>query len=104
MKWFGKFSWGAPVCELTEHTETPVDDICIHCEEDIRKGDSGIIYANGYPAHLNCFLRGIFGSVAHIEGRCSCKVPGATEGDPEGMTKREAADAAVAAFYRNKQK
>jgi hypothetical protein len=40
-------------------------------------------------------MRAIIGSVAHVEHRCSCFVPGSTESDPPGMTRREAANAAV---------
>jgi hypothetical protein len=42
----------------------------------------------------------VVGSVAHLERRCSCYVPGATEGDPDGLTRRAAAEAAVQAFMR----
>jgi len=99
MKWFGA-SWGAPFCEADEHIETPVGETCVHCDEPIAENDQGIVYANGPIAHLNCFLRGIHGSLAHIEKRCSCYVPGATCTDPEGMTKREAANAAVEAVEK----
>lgn len=99
MKWFGE-SWGAPVCEGCPQTSTPVGEVCNWCKEPIIDGETGVIYSNGPAAHLNCFLRGIFGSVAHIEGRCSCVVPHGCANDPEGMTKRQGADAAVAAYYR----
>lgn len=54
-------------------------------------------------AHENCNFRSIVGSVAHIEKRCSCFVAGSTEGDPEGMTKREAANAARKAFEKSRR-
>jgi len=41
--------------------------------------------------HLDCFLRTLFGSVAHLEGRCSYYVSGSQEGDPPEMSRREAA-------------
>lgn len=50
--------------------------------------------------HPECTFRAVCGSVAHIEGRCSCFVPGSTETDPPGMTKRQAARAAVEARRR----
>jgi hypothetical protein len=90
MKFFGK-PWVSPFCETTEHVETPVGAVCIHCDELIEEGDTGVIYANGPVAHRDCFLRGVFGSRAHIEKRCSCFVDGATETDPPDLTKREAA-------------
>lgn len=97
--WFGE-NWGADICYSQERVETPVGAPCIHCEEKIEANDSGYIYANGPVAHRNCFMRQITGSVAHIEGRCSCYVAGATCTDPPGMTKRQAADAAVALYRK----
>jgi hypothetical protein len=41
-------------------------------------------------------FRAVAGSVAHLERRCGCFVAGSTEGDPPGMTKRQAALAAWA--------
>lgn len=89
--------------------DLPADVICFHCEEPIAKNEAGFsmfhignLSATRVYEHRACFLRGIFGSVAHIEKRCSCYVPGATCGDPEGLTARQAADAAVAAFERTK--
>lgn len=48
--------------------------------------------------HPECMFRSIMGSVTHIEQRCSCFVPGADETDPPGMSRREAARAALAAW------
>jgi hypothetical protein len=97
MTYFGD-PWPSPFCDGTKQSPTPVGLPCIRCEEPIQEGDSGVFYANQEPtpAHRNCFLRATIGSVAHIQRRCGCYVPGSTEGDPEGMTRREAADAAVA--------
>jgi hypothetical protein len=52
------------------------------------------------PMHRECAFRSIMGSLAHIEGRCSCVVAGATETDPPEMTRREAAKAALAAWEK----
>lgn len=70
--------------------------ICSYCEEEIITGDA-VEYLNGgqVALHKNCEMRAIIGSVAHVEHRCSCFVPGSTESDPPGMTRREAANAAV---------
>lgn len=103
MKWFGEW-WDSGICQDCEQTETPVGVQCIHCDEEIEEGDRGIIYANGPVCHLNCFLRSIFGSVAHIRKECGCFVPGSTETDPVGMTRRQAADAAVAEYFRVNKK
>ena len=50
--------------------------------------------------HRECHMRQITGSLAHIERRCGCYVPGATDTDPPEMTKRQAAKAAVAAWEK----
>ena len=97
MKWFGQ-AWPSTLCEDCPRVPTPVGAICSHCAELIAEDDTGVIYANGPVAHRNCFLRGWMGSVAHIRKRCSCFVPGSDESDPPGMTRRQAADAAVAEF------
>ena len=102
MAWFGK-SWGSDLCVTQPHIDTPVGEECSHCGEKIEAGDDGIRYANGPVAHRNCFLRGFIGSVAHLERRCSCYVPGATCTDPPGLTRRQAADAAVK-LYRESEK
>jgi hypothetical protein len=49
-------------------------------------------------------MRSALGSVAHIEERCSCFISGSEENDPPGMSKREAAKAAVKAWYQKKKK
>jgi len=67
---------------------------CVYCGELVLDGerDSWLLNAT---AHLECSARAILGSVAHQEGRCSCFVEGSAEEDPPGMTKREAARAAL---------
>jgi hypothetical protein len=70
-------------------------DVCFHCGESIEEGEARIACANGPVAHRNCFLRGVIGSVAHVLKACRCYVRESTLGDPEGMSRREAADAAV---------
>jgi hypothetical protein len=100
VQWFGKEWFGTPMAMDCPHIEVPVGDKCVHCEERFVLEDSGMKYASskGPYAHRNCFLRQIIGSVAHVERRCSCFVANAGEGDPIGMTPRQAADAAVAAW------
>lgn len=102
MKWFGK-SWNAPVCDPRDHITTPVGKPCFYCKESIEENDSGLMHihigdtARMVPEHYECFLRGIIGSVSHIEKTCSCYFKGSTENDPPGMSLREAARAAVIA-------
>lgn len=94
VKWFGT-NWGAPICSECPQVPVPIGSNCFYCEEPIIETDSGVISSNELPMHYNCFLRGIVGSVAHLQKRCSCFIPGAHEGDPPGLTKRQAADMAV---------
>jgi hypothetical protein len=77
--------------------------VCVHCEEPILEDEEIRHYSNGPMAHWNCAIRAVVGSVTHLEKRCSCYVPGASEGDPPGMTRRQAADAAVALWRKQKE-
>lgn len=99
VSYFGE-PWPSTLCDESAQSRTPVGTACIHCGESIVDGDSGVFYSNETPtpAHRNCFLRAVIGSVAHIQKRCSCFVPGSHEDDPPGLTKRQAADAAVEAW------
>ncbi|HEY7233875.1 MAG TPA: hypothetical protein VH539_06975 [Gemmatimonadaceae bacterium] len=105
MRWFGR-RYRAPLYHEIDRTATPVGVACFHCDELIVDGDDGfaipsfahnegIIYL-----HRECQLRGVLGSVSHIQKLCSCYVPGSLCGDPEGMTRREAARAAVREYER----
>ena len=67
---------------------------CAYCAEPLDPGAETRIL--GW--HDECSFRTIKGSVAHIEHRCSCYVRGASETDPPGMTRREAARAALTAY------
>ena len=60
--WFGE-SWGAPVCEESQHLPTPVGDLCTECAQPITEDDQGLLipFAGMTPAvlcsyHLTCFL------------------------------------------------
>jgi hypothetical protein len=57
---------------------------------------------HGMGMHPECMFRACAGSVAHIEGRCSCFVPGSTAGDDPRLTKRQQAEASVACWRRLK--
>lgn len=70
---------------------------CVWCGEPMADTVAGMaIQTNMAAMHTECAYRAVAGSVAHLEKRCSCYVPGSEEGDPPGMTKREAASAAWA--------
>lgn len=71
---------------------------CVWCREEIAPGERVWRFANGPLAHRVCALRQVIGSVAHVDGVCGCYVVGAREGDPEGLTRRAAAEAAVQAW------
>jgi hypothetical protein len=68
---------------------------CVNCDEQITSGDDVRHMANGDPLHWECMCRLVLGSVGHQEQRCNCYIPGSTEEDPPGMTKRQAAQAAL---------
>ena len=53
--------------------------------------------------HHECIFRATAGSVAHVTRRCSCYVIGSTEGDPPGMTLRQAASAALEAWLKKEK-
>lgn len=76
---------------------------CPWCVEPIAPNDNIHRMASGQPWHMECFARSVLGSVAHLRRRCDCYIPGSTEGDPPGLTTREAALAAVEeARFRNR--
>lgn len=106
MKYFGK-RHDAPIYDEVEAAATPIGEACGHCGEPIAAGDDGwlIPFAGEgerreIAEHRACFMRGIFGSVAHQQKRCSC-YGGAGE-DDHTLTRRQAAEAAVAYAYRNR--
>lgn len=101
--YFGE-SW----CNMTEqgqHISTPVDSVCFWCEEVFVEGEQGTAIPAGFVEesvdnvvplvyyHKNCFLRSVLGSVGHQRKQCSCF--GGTLEDPQGLSLREAANAAV---------
>ncbi len=106
--WFGRNPFG-PLCTKETHVSTPVGELCQWCDEEIEAEDSGVIIPVllslqptwGMRAHhQECFLRETLGSVAHIERRCLCYVPGSVACDPPYMSVREAARAAVQAWLK----
>ena len=65
-------------------------DLCIRCNEPILPGEANWIVRD---MHDECAIRSAAGSLAHLQMRCSCVVPGAIETDPPELTQREAAKA-----------
>ena len=110
MKFFGR-PYPYPAYDEVECVPIPVGVACGHCNEPIGIMDDGWVcpYLGGCSGpdelafHRACFMRSTIGSVAHQMRRCSCFVRGSTEEDHPAMTKREAAEAAMAYFYRTFQ-
>jgi hypothetical protein len=69
---------------------------CTWCDEIVLEEERHPFFQE--PTHLECGFRAVGGSVAHVEQRCGCFVPGSAEGDPPGLTKRQAARAALDAY------
>lgn len=74
----------------------PVGETCILCGEPIAEDDMGTINFVNQVSHHECLMRSVIGSVGHLKGNCFCF--GGTEEDPPGMSRREAAQAAVKLF------
>lgn len=77
---------------------------CLHCEEDITADEMPTALTTFYLSlegpterwlHYECNMRSIVGSVGHQRGLCSCRGGPGTMDDPPGMSKRQAACAAV---------
>lgn len=68
---------------------------CVWCDEPVLPGEP-LAPFNGSTMHYECGLRSAVGSVGHQTRRCSCY--GGTEEDPPGLTRREAARAAMTFF------
>ena len=77
----------------------PIGVLCIWCQEPIGRFDMGTINDAEQVLHYECAIRGVVGSVGHQRGTCSCF--GGTEEDPPGLTKREAAIAALVVWKRD---
>jgi hypothetical protein len=73
----------------------------MHCEELILP-DEVLVDVPAARLHRECLVRSLVGSISHLEGKCSCFVPGAIEGDPPGLTRRAAAKL-VLTFVRSHQ-
>lgn len=112
MKSFGPLKWpDTPNAISSMRVPVPVNSKCLHCEEPITVRDGGYVTplvtpegVRDAPEHEECFIRRAVGSFAHLTQQCSCFIPGATDTDPKGMTKRQAARLAMLAFAeRNEQ-
>lgn len=100
MEWFGPHPFGL-ACEEVPRVDTPTG-VCAWCDEGFTPEDSG--YTIPYMGvetspvttlayHAPCWQRQLIGSAGHLLQQCSCF--GGTLEDPPGLSKREAAVAAV---------
>jgi len=112
MNWFGK-PYGAPYEADCAHVATPVGVACGWCDEAIAAGDDGLVIphlgtdrlVSERPWHYACQLRSVVGGVRHQLRQCSCCGLGAgLPPDPEGLTRRQAADAAASLWALNIRK
>jgi hypothetical protein len=78
---------------------TPLHMACGHCGERFADGDIGTIDLGGTALHYECGMRLVIGSVGHQKKQCVCY--GREDEDPPGMTKREAARAALRLFEQS---
>src|SRR5471030_38029 len=76
-----------------EQVDTPIGASCAICDEAIAIGDMGVVSPFGQVHHYACVMRAFVGSVGHQRRQCGCY--GGRQEDPEGMTIREAAEAAL---------
>jgi hypothetical protein len=99
MQWFGKKYEGGLWHDCAK-AETPVGAICGQCGEEIAEGDDGVLLPLfGAPIaqafHYACHMRALIGGLNHLRGTCTC-CGGEDPPDPPEMTRRQAAEAAVA--------
>jgi hypothetical protein len=104
--------FGEPTLHGTK-ISTPVGLKCIWCKETFVEKDNGVAIPHISDSnennefildgcglyHENCFKRTIIGSVGHQRKQCNCY--GGNLEDPESMTLREAATAAVEEWMSN---
>lgn len=65
-------------------------DLCEFCEEELLEGENF-----GKRCHRECLIRAVAGSVGHQMGLCSCNGGPDILHDPPGLSKRDAARAAM---------
>lgn len=113
MRIFGPEWRGTTAVEELEEIVPPVGAACTWCREAIASGDSGVVQdgldfdevgcvkVTSPSLHHECFLRSIFGSVAHQRGHHQMGNPcGVVCSDDPALTTRQAARAAVGFYQR----
>lgn len=86
-------NWSAPVTDNRPRVEVPVGEPCFWCGHPFDADSHGLfmpVYGVAGPElqaiHKECNLRSVVGSMAHLEGRCSCC--GGTDTGPETPLER----------------
>lgn len=77
----------------------PFADICPFCNEPIAPTDRLDNTIQNVRVHWECGFRAVMGGVNHIRKICTC-CGGTDDPDPPGMTRREAARAALDEWLR----
>jgi hypothetical protein len=72
---------------------------CTYCDEPVYAGEQSTAFPS-QAMHTPCAFRMAVGSVAHVLRRCHCFQPGSQLNDPPGLTKRQAARAALDLFQQ----
>lgn len=116
MRWFGPAHPPPFVHEDLQRVAVPVEQSCAWCDEPVLESEYGftIPHVDGNsdgtfsvsdrPYHHECFARQLFGSVAHQVGTCTCANPESPHHDPPGLTRRQAARAALFLVEQKRKK
>jgi hypothetical protein len=92
MRYFGE-RWPAPILDDAVECDLP-DGSCVCCDEPFAPGDSGWVWLSGQAVHVECGVRQALGGVNHQLGLCIC-CGGTRDPDPPGLSRRDAARAAL---------
>lgn len=59
-------TWDAPVTDMAEPIDVPLELSCIYCGQGFREGDNGAIMPlTGMAQHRECSLRSVWGGIGH---------------------------------------
>jgi hypothetical protein len=109
MKYFGNPEGFHPWKGHLKQVATPVGITCGWCREKIKENDSGFVMKTRnfqFVMHEACLAREHLGSISRQKKRLAdvreeLKFPVEPDRDPEGMTSREAAEAALTFWVAN---
>jgi hypothetical protein len=73
---------------------------CLYCDEPITSADRTDPHIHP-PAHWECAARAVIGGLNHQQGKCLC-CGGTEPPDPPGMSRRQAAKAALEWFQAHR--